>query len=149
MLPIAALVWVGLHLGVAGSRLRGAIVRSIGEARFRAVFSVLSLAVLAILILEYRLSGTTQLWIAPAWLKALFAVVMLPAFALFVGAVSAPNPTAIGGERASAGPITGVLRVTRYPMLWSFAIWGAVHLLGNGDTAAIAFFGAFLVTALA
>jgi uncharacterized membrane protein len=34
-------------------------------------------------------------------------------------------------------------------MLWSFAIWGAVHILGNGDTASVLFFGAFLVTALA
>ena len=34
-------------------------------------------------------------------------------------------------------------------MLWSFAIWAAVHIIGNGDAAAIIFFGAFLVTALA
>jgi uncharacterized membrane protein len=34
-------------------------------------------------------------------------------------------------------------------MLWSFALWAAVHVIGNGDTAAIVFFGAFLVTALA
>ena len=39
--------------------------------------------------------------------------------------------------------------MTRHPMLWSFAIWAAVHILGNGDTAAIVFFGAFLVTVLA
>ena len=34
-------------------------------------------------------------------------------------------------------------------MLWSFAIWAAVHVIGNGDTASIIFFGAFLITALA
>jgi uncharacterized membrane protein len=34
-------------------------------------------------------------------------------------------------------------------MLWSFALWAAVHIIGNGDTAALVFFGAFLVTALA
>ena len=34
-------------------------------------------------------------------------------------------------------------------MLWSFAIWAAVPIIGNGDTAALVFFGAFLVTALA
>ena len=34
-------------------------------------------------------------------------------------------------------------------MLWSFALWAFVHMLGNGDTAALVFFGAFLVTALA
>jgi uncharacterized membrane protein len=31
----------------------------------------------------------------------------------------------------------------------SFAIWALVHVIGNGDTAALVFFGAFLVTAVA
>ncbi len=34
-------------------------------------------------------------------------------------------------------------------MLWSFALWAAVHILGNGDTASLVFFGTFLITALA
>jgi uncharacterized membrane protein len=34
-------------------------------------------------------------------------------------------------------------------MLWSFALWAVVHMLGNGDTASFLFFGAFAVTALA
>jgi uncharacterized membrane protein len=34
-------------------------------------------------------------------------------------------------------------------MLNAFAIWAAVHVLGNGDSAALVFFGAFLVTAVA
>ncbi len=41
-----------------------------------------------------------------------------------------------------------MLRITRHPMLRSFAAWGAVHVLGNGDAAAAVFLGAFGVTAL-
>jgi uncharacterized membrane protein len=55
----------------------------------------------------------------------------------------------ISGETALAQPPRGIQRVTRHPMLWSFALWSAVHIIGNGDTAALVFFGAFLVTALA
>ena len=55
----------------------------------------------------------------------------------------------IGGGTALARPPRGIQRVTRHPMLWSFAFWSAVHIIGNGDTAALVFFGAFLVTALA
>jgi uncharacterized membrane protein len=33
-------------------------------------------------------------------------------------------------------------------MLWSFAIWAVVHIVGSGDTAGIVFFGTLLVTAL-
>jgi uncharacterized membrane protein len=75
---------------------------------------------------------------------------MLPAFVLFVASVSGPNPTMIGSTRdGGAQSPRGVIRVTRHPMLWSFAIWAAVHVIGNGDSASIVFFGAFLVTALA
>jgi uncharacterized membrane protein len=62
-------------------------------------------------------------------------------------AITTPNPTAIGGEGTAVQP-RGIQRVTRHPMLWSFAIWAAVHIIGNGDTASLVFFGAFLITAL-
>jgi uncharacterized membrane protein len=55
----------------------------------------------------------------------------------------------VGGEAAAAQAPAGIQRITRHPQLWSFALWAAVHLIGNGDTAGIVFFGTFLVTALA
>jgi uncharacterized membrane protein len=73
---------------------------------------------------------------------------MLPAFVLFVASVMGRNPTAVGGGPLDAEPC-GIQRITRHPMLWSFAIWAAVHVLANGDSASLVFFGAFLVTALA
>lgn len=149
MLIVAALAWFGLHIGIAGTSGRAVIVRALGEEGFRSVFSLLSIGLLVGLVFAYRAAPTEYLWIAPAWLRDLLALAMLLAFVLFVGAVSQPNPTAIGGEQAVARPATGIVRITRHPMLWSFAIWGAVHVIGNGDTASIIFFGAFLVTALA
>jgi uncharacterized membrane protein len=77
------------------------------------------------------------------------ALAMLVAFVLFVASVTAPNPTAVGGERALGREPRGIGRITRHPMLWSFALWAAVHALGNGDTASLLFFGAFGATALA
>jgi uncharacterized membrane protein len=74
---------------------------------------------------------------------------MLVAFVLFVASVSRRNPTMVGLPGATVQPPRGIQRVTRHPMLWSFALWAAVNLIGNGDTAAIVFFGTFLVTALA
>ena len=41
-----------------------------------------------------------------------------------------------------------MLRITRHPMLWSFAIWSSVHVAGSGDLVSVLFFGAFGVTAL-
>ncbi len=149
MLIWAALIWIGVHVGIAGSGMRDAVVSRVGEKGFRIRFSLLSIAALAFLIVSFGRAATTPLWFAPEWLRWLLVLAMLPAFMLFVGALTTPNPTMIGGERGAARGVAGVQRITRHPMLWSFAIWAAVHVIGNGDTAAIEFFGAFLVTALA
>jgi uncharacterized membrane protein len=149
LLVFAALVWIALHLGLAGTRARDTVVRRIGEGSFRGLFSVLSIVVLVLMVLAWRAAPSTLVWFAPDWLRWLLVLVMLPAFMLFVASVSGRNPTMIGPSDGAAQPVRGITRVTRHPMLWSFAIWAAVHIAGNGDTAAIVFFGAFLVTALA
>ncbi len=66
MLVLAGLVWMALHLGVAGSSLRTAIVRRTGEQAFRAGFSLLSVATLVWLILAYRVAATELIWFALA-----------------------------------------------------------------------------------
>ncbi len=96
------------------------------------------------------------LWFAPEWLRLLLVLAMLPAFLLFVSAVTRRNPTMVGPGEAgatsvSAGPAAprGMSRVTRHPMLWSFALWAVVHMLGTGELADEVFFGTFLITSLA
>jgi uncharacterized membrane protein len=148
-LIVAALVWIGIHIGIAGTSLRGAIVAGIGENAFRVLFSVLSIVAISFLVRCWIGAPTTLLWVAPEWLRWVLAVVMLPAFVLFVASLSPRNPTLVGRESMVAERPGGVQRVTRHPMLWAFALWAGVHLVGNGDTAALTFFGAFLVTALA
>jgi uncharacterized membrane protein len=149
LLIIAALIWLGIHIGVAGTRLREVIVLRIGEVPFRGVFSLLSIAALWFLVRAWSTAETTPLWYAPPGLRIVLAVVMLVAFVLFVTSVSQRNPTMLGAETAAVTEPRGIQRISRHPMLWSFALWAGVHIVGNGDTAAIIFFGAFLVTALA
>ncbi|MBV9653226.1 MAG: NnrU family protein [Acetobacteraceae bacterium] len=149
MLAAAALVWIGAHLGIAGTGIRRVIAGRIGEGAFRGVFSLVSFATIAWLIVSYRRADTTLLWAAPAWLRVCILAVMLVACLLLVASVAAPNPTAVGSERALGREPRGIQRVTRHPMLWAFALWAGAHVLGNGDTASLLFFGAFLVTALA
>jgi uncharacterized membrane protein len=148
-LIVAFLVWVGVHLGIAGTRLRDAVVSRTGENAFRGIFSLVSIAAIVFLVQAWSQAPTTPLWFAPGWLVWLLVVAMLVAFVLFVGSVSRPNPTMVGPPGVAAQAPRGMIRVTRHPMLWSFALWAAVHIVGNGDTASILFFGAFLVTALA
>lgn len=151
-LILAALVWIALHLGVSGTSLRGRIVGAIGEGPFRGLFSLASLLVVVWLAMSYGDAGAVRgLWATPHWLLVGCMLLMLPALVLFVGSVSTPNPTLIAGPRARTAdePARGVLRITRHPMLWSFAIWALVHMILFGTLGALVFFGAFVVVALA
>ncbi|HTR16633.1 MAG TPA: NnrU family protein [Acetobacteraceae bacterium] len=148
-LTVAALVWIGVHIGIAGSRLRRVLARRLGEMGFRAAFSLLSVLAIGFLVSAYNHAPFVLLWAAPAWLRWVLVGIMLAAFLLFAASILTRNPTLVGEESALRQTPHGMLRVTRHPMLWSFVLWAAVHVLGNGDTASLLFFGAFLVTALA
>jgi uncharacterized membrane protein len=146
-LLLAAALWIFVHVGISGTSLRDAAVARLGETRFMIAFSVFSFVAIGLLVIAWQNAETTVLWSAPAWLRWILAILMLPAFVLFM-ASHKRNPTAVGNKGLGEEP-RGIQRVTRHPMLMSFAIWGLVHVLGNGDTAALVFFGAFLLTAAA
>jgi uncharacterized membrane protein len=151
-LIIAAITWVFVHLAVAGTSIRARLVATVGERAFRILFSVTSLAIIVWLVSSYARTGPVRvLWLAPHWLIVLCMLLMLPALVLLVGSVTVPNPTMVAGQRALGAehPARGILRVTRHPMLWSFAIWAAAHMVMQGTLAAAIFFGAFLIVALA
>ncbi|MFL1462641.1 NnrU family protein [Roseococcus sp. DSY-14] len=145
-LLLAALLWVGVHVGIAGSPLRGRLAGRLGEGGFRLLFSLLSVAAITALVLAWRAAPPTPLWNLPAGARWALALAMLPAFWLFAASVLSPNPTSLG--QPLGGAVRGVQRITRHPMLWSFAIWAAVHLLAKGTLEGALFFGAFLATAL-
>jgi uncharacterized membrane protein len=147
-LVLAAVLWVGVHVGIAGTTIRGRIVARLGEMGFRIAFSLASVVSISLLVNAYGAAATTPLWFTPDWLRWVLALAMLPGFVLFAGSLRR-NPTAAGGEALIGAEPSGMQRITRHPMLWSFAIWAGVHVLGNGDSASLVFFGAFLVTALA
>lgn len=133
LLIVAALLWLGLHIGVSGTSLRDRLVGALGERTFRAVFSLLALAFLALLAFAYRTAETRMFWYAPPWFVAVMDVVMLLALVLLAAAFLAPR---------------GIARVTRHPLMSALGLWALMHLLANGDTASLVFFGTFLLTVL-
>lgn len=147
LLILAAALWVFVHVGISGTRLRDSAVAQLGEGRFMLAFSIGSVVSIVLLVLAWQNAETTFLWSAPAWLRWVLAILMLPAFVLFM-ASHKRNPTAVGNKGLGEEP-RGIQRITRHPMLMSFALWALVHVIGNGDAASLVFFGAFLVTAVA
>lgn len=153
-LALACAVFLGIHLLIAGTRLRDACVAVMGEGGYLAGFSLASVAVIVWLSLTFNaaLAGDNpQLWYLGEGVKHAGGIVMLLAFLLAVPGILTPNPTSVG-QAALAGRddvVRGMLRVTRHPFLWGVAIWAAFHLLANGDQASALFFGSFLALAVA
>jgi uncharacterized membrane protein len=143
----AAMLWVGVHVGIAGTEMRGRLASKLGEAGFRIAYSLVSVVSITLLVMAWQAAPHVPLWGIPDWFRWVIALLMLPVILLFVASVATPNPTAVAGRLDAAGP-TGIQRITRHPMLWSFAGWAALHLLAKGNLAGVLFFGAFLLTSL-
>jgi uncharacterized membrane protein len=146
-LLMAAAFWFATHNGLASGVMRARLVAGLGANGFRIFYSILSVLALVLLARASGAAETLPLWTVPAWLRLILALIMLPAF-LFFAAGFLRNPTAVGGEALAGQQIRGIQRITRHPMLWSFALWALVHVIGNGDLASLIFFGTFAISAL-
>jgi uncharacterized membrane protein len=149
MLIAAAAVFLGIHLLIAGTRVRDWVTGTIGEGLYLGLFSLASLAAIAWLVMAFNAAGASaenQMLYTP-WIgvRHLAIPVVAVAFLLAVPGLLMPNPTSFRQEGAAARPATGILRVTRHPFLWGVAIWAAFHVAANGDEAAVVFFGTFFL----
>jgi uncharacterized membrane protein len=146
----ACAFFVGIHVVISGSPLRGVLVARIGERPYQGLFSLLSLAGMVWLVLAYRHAEGTWLWSPPLALRWAAPIIALVAFAFIVVGLTTPSPTAVGGEARleTAEPAQGILRVTRHPFLWGVALWALLHLALNGNSTALTLFGSFLLLAL-
>ena len=142
----SALLFVGLHF-LLSHPLRGPLVRTVGEGPFRGIYSLIAIVTFGLMIYYYRVIGdepplwpiTDAYWIAGTLLMWLGSI-------LFVGSFVG-NPALPGARRPSGGP-SGVLAITRHPMMWGFAIWAAVHLMVVATPKALVFDGAIILLAL-
>ncbi|HAE04070.1 MAG TPA: hypothetical protein DCG04_22020, partial [Rhodospirillaceae bacterium] len=66
---------------------------------------------------------------------------------LLVCSLTTRNPTAVGGEKVATDPkpLSGIMTVTRHPMMVGFALWAVSHLVANGDLASVILFGGLLI----
>jgi uncharacterized membrane protein len=149
-LVMAAAFFVGIHVFVSGTSLRGAIVARIGEKAFQGLFSVISLLGLVWLGSAYGGAEPGELGEPAAWLRPIVHVLTLIAFLLVAIGITTPSPTVVGGEALLREGVSakGILRITRHPFLWGVAIWALAHLLVNADLAGVIFFGALLLLAI-
>jgi uncharacterized membrane protein len=146
-LLLSSIAFVGTHF-LLSHPLRGPLVRAMGEGPFRGVYSMVALITLGLMVFFYHAIGreTYLMWNAgdAGWIIG--TILMWLAAILFVGSFLG-NPALVGAPGPRGGP-SGVLRITRHPMMWSFAIWAAVHMMIIAQFKTVVFDSAIIILAL-
>ena len=146
----AAIFFVTIHVGIAGTRTRDALVQRIGENAYLGLFSLLSIAGITWLCWAYSTAPTLWLATPAGWTRLLALFLVFLAFLFVVIGVTTPSPTSTGGDARleEDNAVSGILRITRHPFLWGVALWAGAHLLANPDAASLVLFASLLVLAL-
>jgi uncharacterized membrane protein len=148
-LGAAAAAFVGGHVLISSTSLRGLLMARLGGGAYRGLYSLLAAVTLVWMVIAYNGAPAVELWTPSTAARHLSLTVMLIACLLLVCGAATPNPTMVGaGRLAAAGPV-GIIKVTRHPVMWALGLWGLTHILANGDAASLLFFGAFALLALA
>lgn len=148
----ASFAFTGSHL-LMSHPLRTPMVTRLGEKGFMGVYSLVSFATLGATVFAFRAAPVSPPhWAVTDTIWGIGTAIMWFASVLLIGSLvgnpALPDPAA----RVNATkPAQGVFAITRHPMMWSFILWGAVHIMvmpttGNIILAlaimALAFFGA-------
>ena len=140
---LAAGLWVGTHLGISSSPVRGVLVRLMGQGMYMLFYSLVAAAALAYFIWVYvQAPRFDYLWMPDPDLYWYAKLSMPLAMMLLVGGFMAPKDS--DPQQAEAELVRGVFRITRHPMQWAIIIWAVGHIIANGDTVSLLFFSAFL-----
>jgi len=149
MLALAMALFVGTHIGLPEPKLRNAVTARIGENGYLAVYSVLSIVLLAWVIIAYKAAPYVEIWIANTGMRhASLSLMLIAAFFLITG-MTTRNPSTVQAAKLGWKPdASGVFKITRHPVMWAGILWSVAHMLANGDLAAIILFGGIGVLSL-
>ena len=135
-LILGLMIFLGVHsVRIFAGNWRDGQLARMGEARWKGLYALLSLAGFGLLIYGFGLARAdpTVLWLPPRWTRHLAALLTLPAIILLVAAY-------VPGSHIKAA--------VGHPMIAGVKIWALAHLLANGKPYAMVLFGAFLVWAI-
>ncbi len=128
---LGLLLFFAAHVFTTKREARAQAVARLGEGTYKIIYSLVSLAGLALIIwgfAHYRATGWIDVWYPPKALKHIALALMLPAVIMVV-----------------ASYLRGRIYTTlKHPMLAGVKLWATAHLLANGDLGSIILFGSFL-----
>ena len=147
----ASIAFVGSHVALSHP-LRAPLAARLGEKGFLGLYSLVSLAAFAWMIVAFRAAYGSG---APAWngqtdlAWAVASGLTWVALVLFLGSLKGnPATPATPAEQVAEARVTGVYAVTRHPMMWGFALWAVAHILVMPTPRSLILAGAILILAL-
>jgi len=143
---LSCVTFVATHL-LLSHPLRSPLVRAFGTKLFRGIYSLVAFLTFGAMIYFYMAIGPEpKIWESgeAGWIAG--SLLMWIGSILFVGSFVG-NPAMVWSRGPKGGP-SGVLAITRHPMMWGFALWAITHFLVIGTAKAMVFDGAILVMAL-
>ncbi|TDI55780.1 MAG: NnrU family protein [Alphaproteobacteria bacterium] len=145
----ALVVFVLAHVVPARPGLRGRLVGWLGQRTYQALYSALSLALLAWLISAAIRAPEIVIWEPARWQGVLALIAVPLALTLIFAGLIKPNPLSVSLSTKGYDPARpGLLAITRHPVLWGFSLWGGAHVAANGDLVGIILFGVLTLFAL-
>lgn len=135
-LAVGLLLFLGIHsVRIVAPRWRQQRLDALGEAKWKGMYSLISVAGLALLIWGYGIARQTPvvLWVPPVGTRHLASLLMLLAFVLLTAAYV---------------PHNAIKQRLKHPMVLGVKVWALAHLLSNGNLADVLLFGSFLVWAV-
>lgn len=146
LLIVGCLAFLVIHLGISGTPLRAVLQNSLGESPYLGVYSLLSFGSLGLMIYGYgQVPHADFLWYPSVDAYKVTKGLMLLSLVTIVMGTLVKNPTAVMSEQALDNEISGLLKITRHPVQWGILLFACAHLIANGDTASILFFGTFVL----
>ena len=127
-LALGVLLWSFAHFIptlFAGPRRK--LVGRFGENAYKGLFLLLMVLAIYLVISGWKAAVPETVYVPPAWGRHITALLVLLGFILFF----APYPP------------NNIKRLLRHPQLTGVILWGAGHLLANGEARSILLFGGF------
>ncbi len=147
-LPLIVLLaaFVAVHTAISRPRIRDPLVAWLGRRWYGAFHGIVSVVGMAAVFWAYYTAPYLELWPPLTAFRAIPALIMPLACILAVASVTTPC-AGLGGDCLPEGdnPAPAILSVTRHPAPWALVLWGAAHVIANGDLAGVLLFGIFLV----
>jgi len=142
--------FIATHL-LLSHPLRQPLAKALGAKAFQGLYSLIALATFGGMIwARHRAGAEGWLWQPPSWAWPVVALLTLFASILLVGSfVRNPAMVTFGpGSEVVIGRPQGVMRITRHPMMWSFALWAVSHVLIHPEPSALVVATTVLIMAL-